>query len=116
MNENDAKKLFLHSLLSMEMESKPPMTTREEKTYLNKFEEPDFQDEIAFLLSKERHEPGMLFSRDALEKFLHIIRLYVGGRIIGNFNKTGREPEVLRVTLTVEHLTHKEFKNESEHC
>lgn len=105
----------MHSLLHLEQENKPPMSFKEEKEYLAKFAESDFQDKMSFVIHRERFDVGKLFSREAMEKFLHIIRLFVGGRVIGNYQKTKKEPEVLKVTIIVEHLTHKEYKDEAEY-
>jgi hypothetical protein len=114
MNEDNVKKLFLHRLLNIQQQQSQPMTLKEEREILDRFSQPDFPDEISFSLSKNNFEPGKLFSQDALERFLRTIRLYIGGRIMGDYDKTKKEPEVCRVTITIEHLTHKEFENEDK--
>jgi len=109
---NDSlKKLFIHSMLQIDPEEKePPMTLKEEKDILNRFSDTDLSDSMNFTLVKEREESGKLFSKNALERFLHTLRLYVGGRIMGHFNKTARSPEVLVVRIEVEHITKEEYK------
>ena len=115
MRDEDVKKVFMHSLLHLEREQEPFMLLKEEKAFLEKFSKPDFQDEVGFVIHRTRFESGKLFSKEALERFLHMIRLFVGGRVIGNYQKTNKEPEVLKVTITIEHLTYKEYKDEAEH-
>lgn len=111
MKDEDLKKLFLHSILQTDLdEPQMPMTLKEEKDILHKFSEKG-SDTFHLAIIKERKEPGKLFSKKALERFLHTLRLYVGGRILGNFNKTNMSPEVVCVTIKVEHLTRLEYEN-----
>jgi len=117
--EDTLKKLLLYNITHSEQEQKAPFTPKEEKGILKQYSEPDFTDSVTFALTKTNAEPGKLFSRLGLERFLHNLRIYVGARILGNYNKTQKEPEVLLVHIQVEHLTKKEYeeriKNESDH-
>ena len=110
-SEDDLKKLMMHSLLTTDLEEKSvrPMSPKEERATLNTFSEPDFSDSMSLCLIKENFEPGKLFSKKSLEKFLFMIRLFVGGRILGHFDKTKKEPEVVRVRIIVEHMPRKEY-------
>ena len=88
-----------------------PMKPSEERSILNRFSQPDFNDEFHLAIIKQKEEPGKLFSRKSLEKFLHMLRLYVGGRILGNFEKTGKSPEVVYISIKVEHITRQEYED-----
>lgn len=107
---DDLKNLLLYSLVQKESEVKPPFTPKEEKATLDKYADPEFVDTVSFTLARKNVEPGRLFSRGALEKFLHNLRLFVGGRILGNYNKTGKPSEVLVVHIQIEHLTIDEYE------
>lgn len=111
MKDDDLKKLVMHSILQTDLDENPqsPMTPKEEKDILHRFSETEFPDTFHLAIIKERDEPGKLFSKRALERFLHTLRLYVGGRILGNFNKTDKSPEVVCVTIKIEHLTRREY-------
>lgn len=112
MND-DLKKLLMHSVLQTDLDEKPqrPMTLKEEKDILHKFSDGEFLDSFNLAIIKNHDEPGKLFSRNALEKFLHTLRLYVGGRILGQFDKTGKSPEVTYVHIHIEHLTREEYES-----
>ncbi len=113
--DDKLKKVFIHSLLSVDPDEKElPMTLREEKDILNQFSEKDISDSVNFAIIKERDEPGKLFSHKALERFLHTIRLFIGGRILGNFAKTEKSPEVVVVHITVEHTTKKDWEERTK--
>ena len=114
-SEDDFKKLVVHTILlsgSLEGKGQRPMPHKEEKEAYQLFSTPDYNDSSNFILSKLKFEEGKLFSVNALEKFLYMIRLFIGGRIIGNYEKTKREPEVVKVTVTVEHMSHEQYKKE----
>lgn len=108
MDEN-LKKLILYDITHTEQEKKPPFTPQQEKGILDKYADPEFSDTVSFSLTKTNHEPGRLFSRLSLERFLHNVRIYIGARILGNYTKTKKEPEVLLVHIQIEHLTKKEY-------
>jgi hypothetical protein len=109
--DDQLKKLFIHSLLSVDPEEKyAPMTLREEKELLNRFSEKEVPDSINFAIIKEREEPGKVFSQKALERFLHTIRLFIGGRIMAEFDKTQKCPEVTVVNIRIEHTTKKDWE------
>lgn len=110
--DEDLKKLMMRSIMNVNLDEKPeqPMTLSEEKAILVKFSKPDFNDEFHLAIIKQKEEPGKLFSRKSFEKFLHMIRLYVGGRVIGNFEKTEKSPEVVYVSIQVEHITREEYE------
>jgi len=113
MKDDDLKKLILHGVLSTDLDEKPekPMTLKEEKQVLAMFSDKDFQDSFNLAIIKNHEEPGKLYSQKALERFLHTLRLYIGGRILGQFNKTETSPEVTYVHIQVEHLTKKEYES-----
>lgn len=108
--DDNLKKLLLYSVTHTEQERKPPFTPKEEKGILDKFTAPEFPDDLSLALKKTNFEPGKLFSRMALERFLHTLRIYVGARILGNYTKTQKEPEVMIVHIHIEHLTKKEYE------
>ena len=113
MNPQDEalKKLMMHSITRTDLDEKPerPMMPSEEKALLGKFSAPNFEDEFHLAIIKEKEEPGRLFSRRSFEKFLHMLRLYVGGRVLGNFEKTKQSPEVVYISIKVEHITREEY-------
>lgn len=113
--DDQLRKLFIHSMLSLDPgEKELPMTLKEEKDAFAKFSEKEVSDSINFAIIKQRDEPSRLFSQKALERFLHIIRLFIGGRIMANFDKTKKSPEVVVVHITVEHITKKEWEGRTE--
>lgn len=108
---DDLKKLLLHGISRLDIDDRQerPMSIKEEKAALEQFSEQDFPDAIYFSIIKEKPEADKLFSKGAFNRFLHILRLYVGGRILGHFNKTKKPPEVAIVHIQMEYLTKEEF-------
>ncbi len=90
-------------------QTEPPMTRTEEKQLFNAFSDAECADTFHLAITKKREEPGRLFSQKALEQFLHTFRLFIGGRILGRFNETGKSPEVVVVHVRIEHLTKEEY-------
>lgn len=114
MNPNDEalKKLMMHNIMHIDLSERgePPMTLAEQKQFLDKFSEQDYPDEIHLAIIKKNEEPGKLFSRKSFDKFLHTLRLFVGGRLMGWFDKTQASPEVMQVHIRIEHMTRAEYE------
>lgn len=112
VEDEDLKKFVMHSMFQSGMHSgQAPMAPKEELDILRTFSDKEFSDTFHLAIIKKKDEPGRLFSKNALERFLHMLRLYVGGRILGHFDKTAKSPEVVYVTITVEHLTKQEYES-----
>jgi hypothetical protein len=115
-SNDDLKKLLLHGVARMDIaegQEIRPMSHKEEKTILAKFCN-DCEDEINLSIIKEREEPGKSFSRLSFTKFLHMIRLFVGGRVLNNFDKNNKSPEVVVVNIKIEYMTKEEYKRRSQ--
>ncbi len=112
MDDHDLKKLFATGLIhsGMPTDEPAPMTPKEERELFNRFAEPNHPDVFTCVIRRNNHRPGYLFSKKPLGKLLHTLRLFVGGRILGNYDKTKKEPEVMIVTVQVDHMTLEQFK------
>jgi len=116
MNPSDEslKKLMMHSVVNLDLDkNNQPIPPAEAKKILSMFSDPEFADVLNLSLLKERQEPGRLFSEEALQRFLHMIRLFVGGRIIGGY-KEDESPEVYTVRVEVERISKKEWEKRSK--
>lgn len=113
MNNSDEnlKKLMFHSLVNIDFnEVAEFMSPADRKAFLNKFSEVDCLDEVNLAIIKQKEEPGKLFSKKSFERFLHTLRLFVGGRLMGYFEKTAKCPEVMAVHIKIEYMTLEEYK------
>jgi hypothetical protein len=115
--DKDLNKLFMQSLLhrtiDMPEPELPPMSAAEEKELLNNFSSPDFPgDVLTYAVIRQRQEPGKVFSKGALSKAFHTIKLFIGGKILSNFYKTQKSPEVVVISVRVEHMTKEEFERD----
>lgn len=113
--DDDLKKLLLHGVARMDIaegQEIRPMSHKEEKAILAKFRD-NCEDEINLSIIKEREEPGKSFSRLSFIKFLHMIRLFVGGRILNNFDKN-KKSEVVMVNIKIEYMTKEEYKRRTQ--
>jgi hypothetical protein len=106
------KKLMLHNIMKIDLDERvePPMTLSEQRQFLDKFSDQDFLDEFYLAIVKNKEEQGRLFSKKSFEKFLHTLRLFVGGRLMAWFDKTQQSPEVMQVYIRVEHMTKAEYE------
>lgn len=105
------KKLILHGIAKLDLDQavERPFSIREEKEILDRFSDVDCNDTIHLSIYKERKESDRLFSKGAFNRFLHTVRLFIGGRILGYFRKYNDCPQVAVVTITVEYMTKEEF-------
>lgn len=109
-SDEDLKKLAMRSIVDFDLDAKgQPMPRAEAKKILDRFSDPEFADVINLALIKEKHEPGKLFSNDALQRFLHMLRLFVGGRIMGGYGED-ESPEVFAVRVEIERMSKKEWE------
>ncbi len=119
MNPNDEalKKLMLHNIMHIDLSERggePPMTNNEQKQFLERFSDPEYPDEFYLAIIKKKDEPGKLFSRKSFEKFLHTLRLFVGGRLMGWSDKNKESPEVMQVYIRIEHMSKEEYLRRSK--
>ncbi len=80
------------------------MTFAEKEKLLSQFEEPDAANRIVLDLERGRHETGLLFSEEAVNQVLEMIALFIGGRVIGMYEATKREPDKVKITVTIENV------------
>jgi len=114
-DENDLKKMMLFGVTKMDIDERNerPMPVQEEKAALNEFSQAEFTDTITFSIIREK-DLTKLFSRGALNRFLHIIRLFVGGRMLGFFNRNKKCPEVAVVHLHMEFISKEEYERRAK--
>jgi len=112
---DDLKKLLLHGIARSNLDEREerPMPIKEEKAAVEEFSQADFPDTISFSIIRER-DLTKLFSKGAFNRWLHIIRLFVGGRILGYFHKNNKCPEVAVVHIHMEFITKEEFDKRSK--
>jgi hypothetical protein len=111
------KKLMMHKIMNIDLDERvvePPMSQSEQRFFLDKFSKQDFADEFYLAVIKQKEEVGRLFSKKSFEKFLHTLRLFVGGRLMAWFDKNQESPEVMQVYIRVEHMTKAEYEKRSK--
>lgn len=113
--DDDLRKLLMHSVARTDLEERDerPMPVKEEKAAVEEFSKADFPDTISFSIIREK-DLTKLFSKGAFNRWLHIIRLFVGGRILGFYHKNNKCPEVAVVHIQMEFISKEEFEKRTK--
>ncbi len=76
------------------------MDAKEKEKMLNLFSDPDYGNSHDF--SIRRKEGNTSFSEVALDEFRQTLFMYIGGRIMAYWQKTGKAPNELNVHIDVD--------------